>query len=111
VAVYAEYPPSNFYLIRGFSDPIPIGVSEYEYTVSLEPGMYEWIIVVWRKEGGFWGPESLLGMYYAASDTTHPGAVQIEPGGQVIGIDIVADFEKLGVLPPEVEEAIQVQGG
>lgn len=116
VVVYAEYPPSNFFLIDGFSDPIPIDVPEYEYIVLLKPGTYEFVFVVYRKEGQSWlesvlSVRGFLGMYVDPSDSTRPGAVQIEPGGNVTGIDVVTDFDNMGVLPPELEEAIQAQGG
>ena len=103
-AVYVEYPPSNFFAsLIAFSDPLPLGTPACEYTVSLRPGTYEWVIVVWRKEGAFWGPESLIGTYYAGSDTTWPGAVTVVAGEELGGINITADFDRKGVLPPELE--------
>ena len=105
VAVYGEYPPSNFFAdLRAFSDPLPLETPACEYTVSLPPGTYEWVIVVWRKEGTFWGPESLIGTYCAGSDTTRPGAVTVVAGEELGGINITADFDRRGVLPPELED-------
>ena len=89
------------------SSPFPLGISEHTYSVSLLPGAYEWVIVVWRKEETFWGPEGFLGMYYTPSDSTRPGAVLVEQGKEVSGIDITVDFAQMGVLPPELEDIIK----
>lgn len=111
VAVYAQYPPPNFFAISGFSDSLPIGVPVADYSVKVKPGVYEWVIVVLLKKGSWWGPESLLGAYYAPSDTTRPGVVTVDPGAAVTGIDIIADFSRLGVLPPEVEGILKKKWG
>jgi hypothetical protein len=114
VVVYADYPPTNFFLIHGWSDAIPLGVSEYAYRISLMPGTYELVFVICRKEGQFWGPETVrgfLGMYVDPSDSMRPGVVQVRRRWDTTGIDIEADFDNMGVLPPELEEAVRSQGG
>lgn len=110
VAVYEEYPPKNFYDIKAFSDPLPVGVDSTTYRVLVPPGTYGWIVVAWRGEGRFWGPESFLGMYLDPEDPSHPGKVTVGPGEEVGGIDMLADFSKRGELPPEVIEALEKQG-
>ena len=106
VAVYEEYPPSNFYQIRAFSGPLPVGKDSVGYEIQLPPGVYRWIIVAWRGEGRFWGPDSFLGMYRDPEDPSRPGTVTLGPGEEVSGIDILADFSRRGELPPEVAEAL-----
>ena len=110
VAVYEEYPPKNFYDVKAFSDPLPVGVDSTAYKVMVSPGTYGWIMVAWRGEGRFWGPESFLGMYLDPDDPSHPGEVTVGPGEEVGGIDILADFSKRGQLPPEVIEVLEEQG-
>ena len=92
VVVYAEYPPLNYYALSGWSDPIPIGISTYEYRIVLDPGPYGWIIVVWRAEDAFWSFDSLAGTYYAYGDTTRPGRVSVSAGETVRDVDVVATF-------------------
>lgn len=106
VAVYATYPPTNFFAIKGYSEPFPLGASTYEYSVSLAPGTYQWVIVVWRAQGKFWGPEGYLGMYTATPDSTRPGEVAVVQGRALGGIDMAVDFARMGELPPEVEEML-----
>ena len=106
VAVYEEYPPSDFYEIRAFSDPLPIGADSARYEIRISPGIYMWIMVAWRAEGRFWGPESFLGMYHDPEDPSRPGTVTVDPGEEVRGIDILADFSRRGELPSEVAEAL-----
>lgn len=100
-AAYAKIPvtEADFYLIAGFSEPLPLGVSSCGYTVLIGPGTYEWIIAVWRAKDSFWNLESLIGTYYAPGDTTQPGTVTVGCGQEVEGIDIVADFSSPGELP------------
>lgn len=111
VVVYQTYPPASFFLMSGYSDPIPLGVSAHGYTVSLAPGTYEWVIVVWRPAGKFWGPdvfpEGYLGMYTSPSDTTRPGQVVVQQAKVSAGINIAVDFAHMGEVPPEIEEILQ----
>jgi len=94
VAVYATYPPPSYLAIAGYSDPIPPGVSSYEYELPLKPGRYEWVLVAWKPR------ESLnikdIGTYYSHPDSTSkPGVVEVKPGRLTPHIDIVADFSRI----------------
>ena len=111
VVVYEEYPPSNFvFELKGWTDPLPLRKDSTQYEIQIYPGTYKWIIVVWLKIGGEWGPESFLGMYLDPQDPSRPGTVTVGPGEEVGGIDILADFSKRGQLPPEVIEVLEEQG-
>lgn len=105
VAVYADFPSQaiDFYKIRAYSDYLPIESSECDYTVALDPGIYELVMVVLRKQGVGWGPNCFAGMYYSPVDTTRHGVITVESGQDIFGIDILVDLSRVGVLPPELE--------
>ncbi len=70
-----------------------IGADRYEYFVPLEePGTYEWIVVAWRPEGGFWNFDSLLGCYHVGNDTL-PTPVQVHLGETTKNVDIQTYFD------------------
>jgi hypothetical protein len=79
-------------------DTIPRSSATYDYRVSLQPGTYEWVLVIWFPDT----PEYLygvkeLGAYYRnpALQTT-PSPVEIIDGVTYDRIDIPADFANVG---------------
>ena len=97
VVVYAEPlgeedPPSEYYVVSGWSEPILMGAMTHPYDIILDPGVYGWVILVWRPEGAFWNFESLAGTYYAAEDTSRPGSVLVRAGETAEGVDILGAF-------------------
>ena len=94
VAVYQKRPQAlaDFFSIAGWDTSVTIGSGRYEYSIPLEaPGTYEWVVVAWRPEGGFWDFNSLLGCYHAKSDTL-PKPVEVRLGETTKNIDIQAYF-------------------
>jgi hypothetical protein len=94
VAVYRTRPQNliDFFNIAGWDTTVSLGVNRFEYFVPLEePGTYEWIVVAWRPEGGFWNFNSLLGCYHLNNDTL-PTPVEVQPGETAKNIDIRAYF-------------------
>ena len=87
-----EDPPSDYYAISGWSEPIPIGAMTHPYDIVLDPGVYGWIILVWRPEGAFWNFESLAGTYYTAEDTSRLGSVLVRAGETTESVDIIGAF-------------------
>jgi len=114
VAVYRKRPKklADFFAIAGWDTTVTIGASRFEYAVSLEePGTYEWIVVAWRPQNGFWDLYSLLGCYHVAADTL-PTPVEVRLGETTKSIDIQAYLDMVrgadhpdrrictGFLPP-----------
>lgn len=94
VAVYRTRPKNlaDFFNIAGWDTTVSLGVNRFEYFVPLEePGIYEWIVVAWRPEGGFWNFSSLLGCYHLDNDTL-PTPVEVQSGETTKNIDIRAYF-------------------
>ena len=111
VVVYAKFPSSelDFINISVYNDTLPLWVSECNYSVELNPGRYELIMVVLRKQKEGWSPDCFAGMYYSPSDPTHHGVVAVEKGQNLVGIDISVDLSQVGVLPPELEDVFKQQ--
>ena len=90
VAVYRNRPKAlaDFFMIAGWDTTVTIGTARYEYFVPLEePGTYQWIVVAWRPEGGFWNFNSLLGCYHVGNDSL-PTPVEVRLGETTKNIDI-----------------------
>ena len=97
VAVYREPPASlaQFFNINGWDTEVALGVGTYDYFVPLDgEGVYQWVIVAWRKENSFWNFTSLLGCYHLP-DAERPSAVAVGAGEIVADIDIEVDFAAL----------------
>ena len=97
VAVYREPPAvlADFFNINGWDTEAPLGVGAYDYFVPLDgEGMYQWVIVAWRKEDSFWDFTSLLGCYHLPG-ADRPTPVVIGKGEIVANIDIEVDFTSL----------------
>jgi len=97
VAVYKEYPPSSFLNISAFSDPLPLYVSETEYFIQLQPGVYKWVLVAWRSETQFWNPDNVLGYYKENPESINPSPVIVREKTSTKNINIVADFNNIKI--------------
>lgn len=105
VVVYAFMPTtaSELTSFAGFSDVLPRGVDSAFYScclMSLAPGPYQWVLVVWKKLGPLnqtTAPDLLreVGAYMDPADTTRFGTVVVPSGAGIRGIDMVADFGKM----------------
>jgi hypothetical protein len=125
VAVYKKRPQelTDFFDIAGWDTTVTLGASRFEYTVPLEePGSYEWVVVAWRPQGGFWDFTSLLGCYHVAPDTL-PTPVEVRLGETTKNIDIQAHLDLVrgvdlpdreictGFLPPLPDLGLKPTGG
>lgn len=94
VAVYQKRPQNlaDFFNISGWDTTVVLGSTRFEYFVPLEePGTYEWIVIAWRLEGGFWNFNSLLGCYHL-NNAPLPTPVEVQSGETTKNIDIRAYF-------------------
>ncbi len=79
-------------------DTIPANADTYDYHIRLQPGVYEWVFVIWFPDT----PDYLygvkeLGAYYRNPDLqTRPSAVEIIDGVTYDRINISADFANVG---------------
>jgi hypothetical protein len=95
VAAYRKRPQAleDFFSIAGWDTSVTIGVARYEYSIPLEsPGAYEWIVVAWRPEAGFWDFRSLLGCYHVEGASL-PTPVEVHLGETAKNVDIHAYFD------------------
>ncbi|MBN2102834.1 hypothetical protein JW835_02235 [bacterium] len=77
------------------SDTIPMNVDQYNYTLNLKPGVYEWILIAWFPDiPEYFKGAKELGAYYSNSDSI-PESVYVPPGEFVENIDIIADFKNI----------------
>jgi hypothetical protein len=88
---------ADYYKVKGFTDPLPTGVTEAPYHLSLPPGVYRYIIVVWKAVGTSLFDIKQIGLYTNPEDPSAPGSVEVRPGRVVTRVDIDADF---GLLRP-----------
>ncbi|HEY3220235.1 MAG TPA: hypothetical protein VGJ80_05855 [Gemmatimonadales bacterium] len=105
IAAYATFPQTCSDLINNRRPLIPGSVpytdSAAAYSVPLDPGVYHWVVAVWKKVGTLTlspADTALLrvaGYYRDLADSTQPGVVTV-PGGAAAGdIDFAADFDNL----------------
>jgi len=104
VAAFETIPQTqqDYFKVKGFTDPLPFGASEALYHLTLPPGTYRWIIVVWKAKGTSLLQMKHIGTYLDPEDPSRPGSVEVPPGGVVTGVDIVASFDSLGVATSSV---------
>ncbi len=97
VAAFETVPQTqqDYFKVKGFTDPLPFGADEVAYHLSLPPGTYRWIIVVWKAKGTSLLQMKHIGTYLDPQDPSRPGTVEVPPGGVVTGVDIVASFDSL----------------
>ncbi|MFH1571050.1 MAG: hypothetical protein ABIL09_23860 [Gemmatimonadota bacterium] len=94
VAVYERSPRSltDFLQLSGYHTGLPPGSPALDYAVPLQrDGVYEWVIVAWRRPDSFWDFTSLLGCYHAPDDD-RPTPVPVALGKVTTGVDIAVDL-------------------
>jgi len=97
VAVYRQPPVSlaDFFNINGWDTEVALGGGAYDYFVPLDgEGLYQWIIVAWRREDSFWNFTSLWGCYHLPG-AERPSPVMVGAGEIVADINIEVDFAAL----------------
>lgn len=107
LAVFKKLPPSVFDIPLNppvFSDTLPRFVSSYDYTLTLAPGTYEWVVLAWKPKKQFASSDfsglDTLGMYSNASNPSAPRAIAVPIKDLLTGVDIVADFARLSPPSP-----------
>lgn len=79
------------------STAVPLSVNQYDYQMTLDPGLYGWVLVAWFPDIEFWflGVKELGAYYVNSAIQTVPTPVKVDEGVMVEGIDIVADFANI----------------
>ncbi len=107
IAAYATFPQNCNDLINNRRPLIPGSVpytdSAAAYSIALDPGIYQWLVAVWKKVGTLTlspADTALLrvgGYYRDPVDSTQPGVVTVPSGaGAAPGdIDFVVNFDSL----------------
>lgn len=75
-------------------DTIPKFSEAYDYSVALQPGLYEWVLVAWFPED-LLGVKELGAFYRNPEKQTLPTSIEVLPGVVVQGLNIVADFANI----------------
>lgn len=107
MAVFKKMPASVFDIALNppvFSDTLPRFVSTYDYTLTLAPGTYEWVVLAWKPRKQFASSDysglDTLGVYSLNGSLTAPASINV-PGKEILtGVDIVADFARLSPPSP-----------
>jgi len=99
LVVYKKYPPPNFFEFVKFSDSIPLNQNPYQYTMLIQPGTYEYIVVAQQ-----YGPNLFLhwravGFYSLLPGKQFPSAITIDENTFLTNIDITVDFDHLPIQP------------
>jgi hypothetical protein len=105
VAAYAAFPQTCGDLIFNRQPFIPSSVPYTDsitlYGIPLPPSRYEWVLAVWKKVGTLTlsaQDTALLrvaGYYRDPADSTLPGAVTVQNGGAIGGVDFKVNFDSL----------------
>lgn len=97
IGVFEQIPSSilEFQAFAGISDSVPTEGQTADYAVPLDPGIYRWLLVVWKeKDVGIPDGLRVLGWYTAGDDPF--GEAQIFEVGsdeETAEIDPIADFD------------------
>lgn len=79
-----------------FSDPIEIGADTLSYGLSLQPGTYKIIAVIFREENQGWDIANILSVYSQFSGVLgflFPDSVMIDSDSTIVGgVDLSVDF-------------------
>ncbi|MGH7531097.1 MAG: hypothetical protein ACREMN_11995 [Gemmatimonadales bacterium] len=104
VVAYPTFPQTCEDLFT-FQPPFPPSVpytdSLVPYSLPLQPGSYEWVLAVWKKQGmlTFTVADTALlreaGHYRDPVDTMVPGVVTVPPGAAAGGVDFTVDFDAM----------------
>jgi len=97
VAVYRETPQKleDFFALAGADTEVGLGAANYDYFVPIEAdGVYQWVVVAWRRKDSFWDFSSLLGCHYLPGEAL-PGQVAVSRGQVTRNIDITVDLRIL----------------
>ncbi|MDZ7265988.1 MAG: hypothetical protein ONB48_01470 [candidate division KSB1 bacterium] len=107
VAVFRKMPASVFEIALNppvFSDTLPRFVSTYDYTLTLAPGTYEWVVLAWKPRKKFASSDysglDTLGVYSRDGSFTAPASVTVPGKKMLTGVDIIADFARLSPPSP-----------
>ena len=105
VAAYATFPQTCNDLIANRRPFVPGSVpytdSVADYSVTLQPGTYEWVLAVWKKTGTLTltpADTALLrvaGYYRSPADTTRPGVITVPAAGAAANINFRVEFDSL----------------
>jgi len=99
----------NIFNLKFISDALPYGVPGYDFDsrdsaiIQVEPGSFSYVAVVQQKTVDLsllrkdW---TVIGIYYAYGDTTHPGKLDIPDKYFVKNINIRCDFNNPPPQPP-----------
>ncbi|MCG3155620.1 MAG: hypothetical protein DKINENOH_02227 [bacterium] len=107
VAVFKKMPASVFEIALNppvFSDTLPRFVSSYDYTLTLAPGTYEWVVLAWKPKKQFASSDysglDTLGVYSLNGSLNGPASITVPDKELLTGVDIVADFARLSPPSP-----------
>ena len=105
IAAYLTFPQTCTDLIDDRKPLIPGSVpftdSVAAYSVALSPGVYHWVLAVWKKPGPLTLTPAdtqylrVAGYYRKPSDSTLPGSVTVPSGAAAGDIDFVVNFDSL----------------
>ncbi len=105
IAAYVTFPQTCTDLINNRRPILPGSVpytdSIAAYSVELSPGVYHWVLAVWKKTGSLTltaADTALLrvaGYYRDPADLTRPGVVAVPNGAAPGNIDFVVHFDSL----------------
>ena len=77
-------------------DELPRNVEQIPYEMELDPGTYDWIIVILSTKNF---PFTVLGEFTGSDTSNSPIPVTVEKEKLITNVDIRADFNKLNTLP------------
>jgi len=105
IAAYLTFPQTCTDLINNRKPPIPGSVpftdSIAAYSVALLPGVYHWVLAVWKKPGTLTLTPAdtqylrVAGYYRSRTDSTQPDSVAVPSGAAAGDIDFVVNFDSL----------------
>ncbi|UCF19305.1 MAG: hypothetical protein JSU87_15465 [Gemmatimonadota bacterium] len=100
LVIYRELPQTDLDLLGfvSFSDPLDLSEREAAYVLALEPGLYRWLPVVWKKEGAPLAPEALRAAGWYSVDGEPfavPDTVRVTAEAETADVDLTADFENM----------------
>jgi hypothetical protein len=107
LAIFKKMPPTVVDIPLNpplFSDTLPRFVSAHDYHLDVPPGTYEWVVLAWKPlkrlaANQFSGLDT-LGMYALPGTTNQPRPITVPSDGQLSGVDIDADFDRLVPISP-----------